>query len=421
MCPGAGTGVGAACARGLCLTNLSQARPATQSTNFDALNTYPANFGNDGSTSNAASTGSGVQPWWQVDLGGLYLLEQIDVWNRTDCCQDRLAYFDVLVSDDGATWRPFARQPGMAARPSRYRSFQTGRYVRIQSNATAPQMLNLAEVVVWGQPTALANLALRRAASQSSTWGAAYGAANAVDGVTDGLNFAHTLFEPMPWWQVDLGAVYAVEYVNLWPRWDCCQDRLSNFDVLASLDGTTWTSAAYQSAPVLGRAPARLAIGRTARYLRVQLRGTNALHFLEFEAFGRPLPVLDRSSRAAAQQSSTRLAAANAVDGITTGDFNLAPGAATLVQAQPWWQVDLGTVRAIERVDLWNRSDCCATNLSNYVVRVSNNGIGWRDLPSAGVAGRPTQHPLRQGARYVRVQLTGTNSLNLAEVQVVGP
>jgi hypothetical protein len=37
--------------------------------------------------------------WWQVDLGGKKKISQIIIYNRTDCCVDRLSNYQVSVSD----------------------------------------------------------------------------------------------------------------------------------------------------------------------------------------------------------------------------------------------------------------------------------------------------------------------------------
>ena len=44
-------------------------------------------------------TTSQSQPWWEVDLDGLYDIFAIEIWNRTDGSQDRLDDFSVFVSD----------------------------------------------------------------------------------------------------------------------------------------------------------------------------------------------------------------------------------------------------------------------------------------------------------------------------------
>ncbi|VVM24677.1 hypothetical protein BSPWISOXPB_6546 [uncultured Gammaproteobacteria bacterium] len=37
--------------------------------------------------------------WWQVDLGGQKNIKQIIIYNRTDCCADRLSNYQVSISD----------------------------------------------------------------------------------------------------------------------------------------------------------------------------------------------------------------------------------------------------------------------------------------------------------------------------------
>merc|ERR1711871_456909 len=37
--------------------------------------------------------------WWQVDLGETSIIQHVDLWHRTDCCQDRLEEAGVYVSD----------------------------------------------------------------------------------------------------------------------------------------------------------------------------------------------------------------------------------------------------------------------------------------------------------------------------------
>src|SRR5262249_55935006 len=92
-------------------------------------------------------------------------------------------------------------------------------------------------------PAALANLALGKTATQSST---AFGgdAARAVDGNVDGDFFAgsvtSTEHEAQAWWQVDLGAMTDIGEVVIYNRTDCCSERLADFDVLVSRDGVAW-------------------------------------------------------------------------------------------------------------------------------------------------------------------------------------
>jgi hypothetical protein len=40
-----------------------------------------------------------VLSWWQVDLGSQKKISQIIIYNRTDCCVDRLSNYQVSISD----------------------------------------------------------------------------------------------------------------------------------------------------------------------------------------------------------------------------------------------------------------------------------------------------------------------------------
>ena len=41
---------------------------------------------------------AGNPAWWQVDLGGVATIDHVNLWHRTDCCQDRLEGAELYVS-----------------------------------------------------------------------------------------------------------------------------------------------------------------------------------------------------------------------------------------------------------------------------------------------------------------------------------
>ena len=90
-------------------------------------------------------------------------------------------------------------------------------------------------------------------------------------------------------------------------------------------------------------------------------------------------------------------------------------------------------------MNLFNRTDCCATRLNNFYVLVSPTSMDGQSLTqllanpavtsvytanTGFVMGNaPQLYAVNLGAvqgRYVRVQLAGSNQLALAEVQVMG-
>ena len=141
----------------------------------------------------------------------------------------------------------------------------------------------------------------------------------------------------------------------------------------------------------------------------------------------------------AATQSSTLAgystdSASSAVDGNTDGNFFDGSVTHTNQDTNAWWQVDLGQSTTISSVVVWGRTDCCGSRLSDYWVFVSNTPFNANDTPATlqNRAGTYSSHQTSQpspstsvpfagvSGRYVRVQLSGTNYLSLAEVQVFG-
>jgi hypothetical protein len=113
--------------------------------------------GNYFADNSVTHTDKTANAWWQVDLGAVHSIVQIKIWNRTDCCPERLSNFYVLVSS-----APFAStdlnstlsQPGVsgfpapaqAGTPTTITVGKPGRYVRVQLVGT--DWLSLAEVEV---------------------------------------------------------------------------------------------------------------------------------------------------------------------------------------------------------------------------------------------------------------------------------
>lgn len=132
-----------------------------------------------------------------------------------------------------------------------------------------------------------------------------------------------------------------------------------------------------------------------------------------------------------ATQSSTYLPyiASRANDGNTNGNLGSGSVTATQYTSQPWWDIDLGAVQAIERVRIYNRTDCCGSRLSNFYVLASetpfiggipanrDQSVYWEQL--SGGVGSVVNVNVNDEARYIRVRLAGRTFLSLAEVEVI--
>ncbi len=146
--------------------NLAQGKVATASSEaIDGVAARAVDGNVDGrwSSGSTTHTASQAQPWWQVDLGASVSIGSIELFNRTDCCSERLTGVWVLTSDvpiTGTTLDAARAQPGVRATNlggplgllgTAQRFDVNARYVRVQLQGTG--FLSLAEVRVWrGRP-----------------------------------------------------------------------------------------------------------------------------------------------------------------------------------------------------------------------------------------------------------------------------
>jgi hypothetical protein len=150
-------------------TNLALNKPTQQSSTITAGgitgssskavdgNTNGVFFTSPVSASSVSATNSENEAWWEVDLDDTYIIEQIEVHNRTDGI-DRSNNVYVLVSDvpftatdlagarAEAIWEEFI--PGLVGSPSTVSPNIVGQYVRIQMEGSG--YVVLAEVAVIG-------------------------------------------------------------------------------------------------------------------------------------------------------------------------------------------------------------------------------------------------------------------------------
>ena len=224
------------------------------------------------------------KPWWQVDLAKEETIRQINIYNRTDTAQDRLANFDVILLDSFGKEIERKRITSLKDVSAQIAiNYKKARYVRIELEGY--NALSLAEVQVYRAE----NIAWKKQAQQSST---DFGgdASRALDGNTNSSysqqSITHTKFENQPWWEVDLGRTEQVGLVRLHNRGDGeLSKRLSDFDVI--LYDEKGTEVARQYVSRLEGSSLDLQLnGKLGRRVRIQLRQKNqALSLAEVEVF----------------------------------------------------------------------------------------------------------------------------------------
>jgi hypothetical protein len=213
---------------------------------------YNQNWGGGSITHTASQAGA----WWQADLGSIQNVTGVHLFNRGDCCAERLTNFIVSTSNDPAFGSVLSSTtfPGQAASMEKILLPPSdARYVRVQLVGT--NVLSLAEVDVFSagpvgsRSPVVGDLAsLYGVASQSTTrvGSGANVAAAALDGRLFGdfvreATTTHTNGDVNPWFEVDLSNApdkSLIKEITLYNRWECCQDRLSNFRLSIWDDGT---------------------------------------------------------------------------------------------------------------------------------------------------------------------------------------
>ena len=394
-------------------TNLALNKPASQSSTYgDGV----ASIAVDGNTSGGGSpwgsnasishTNKEAQPWWQVDLGTQADISEVRLFNRSDCCQDRLQDLYIMVSNQpfSGSLTSLLNDPavqathfsGQAARPSSIALSTSGRYVRVQLRHSS-QIFNIAEVQVMGCPSSgggnsgdpcegKPNVSISQAGPFTSDQGIQQLQGQPSGGTWSGAAHSNGTFDP-----TQGAGSYSVSY---------------SVDLGDGCTKTTTTSIQVNSPSSGGGSncatPTNLALNKPA------------------------------------SQSSTYGdgVASIAVDGNTSGGGSPWGSNASIShtnkEAQPWWQVDLGTQADISEVRLFNRSDCCQDRLQDLYIMVSNqpfsgsltsllNDPAVQATHFSGQAARPSSIALSTSGRYVRVQLRHSSQIfNIAEVQVMG-
>lgn len=141
--------------------NIALGKPARQSSTFEGYT--PANLANDGNTEgnfhlgSVSSTNVELGAWWEVDLGAMHEVYEVVIYNRTDCCQDRLSDFTIRYSEDpinekgdGFVLKESTQHPRIFEKfsPGNNKGKVNARYIRVALNGS--NILSLAEVQVKG-------------------------------------------------------------------------------------------------------------------------------------------------------------------------------------------------------------------------------------------------------------------------------
>jgi hypothetical protein len=384
--------------------NVAQCKAATQSSTFEGGVAWKAIDGHQA----LSHTKCEQEPWWEVDLLGVYNISEVILYNRNDCCYDRLNGVVIELKDElDDTVRSVQHEPDKEGVIEDTWSvvFEDGAMaskvrVMVQHEPDECGFLNLQDIQVmrtclpgedchsWAGCES-GNVAQCKPTTQSSTFVGDV-AAQAVDGLE---SLAHTDCELNPWWGVDLLSPRTVTHVIIHNREDCCYERLNgvlvqlfdeNEKVLGQqqhslekdgLINTMWLATFEPAVP---------------NVRKVFLSTTHPdgfcdfLNLAEVEVMSECLDGdacmtgfgCDTGNVAQckpARQSSTMATRTNntisvgvagrAVDGHDSMSH-------TECEKNPWWEVNLLSMREISEVILHNRQDCCYGRLNGALIEL---------------------------------------------------
>jgi len=262
-------------------TLLSQGMPATASSTEGAA--YPAAAAVDGDPTTRWSSAFSDPQWLQVDLGTSSSIDQVVLnW------QNYATAYQIQVSQDGENWTTIYSTTTGTGGTNGVETLSvsgTGRYVRMYGTARENGYgYSLWEFQVFGSnggaagptptptptPTATTSpsgpgtlLSQGKPATASSTEGAAYAAADAVDG--DVTTRWSSAFSDPQWLQVDLGTSSSIDQVVL--NW---QNYATAYQIQVSQDGENWTTI-YSTTTGTGgtNGVETLSVSGTGRYVRM--------------------------------------------------------------------------------------------------------------------------------------------------------
>ncbi len=133
------------------MTNLALGKETNQSsTGYGGVSSRAVDGNTSGNWNNRSitHTNNTYRPWWQVRLGQNYTIGSIKIWNRTNCCSNRLSNFDVFVYNSAGNQ---VYKTTITSTPSPSVTIHTGGVtgsrVRVKLRGTNP--LSLAEVQVF--------------------------------------------------------------------------------------------------------------------------------------------------------------------------------------------------------------------------------------------------------------------------------
>jgi len=396
--------------------------------------------GHWGANSVTHTRGNVFSPYWEVQLDDFYNITYVEVYNRLDCCSDRIKEFELTIFAGGI--EAYSVQAGSEITPSY--SFEIPGIVGDKVQVMLPgagRTLSLAEVVVLGVtaeydgPILPNNVALATTGATAFQSATSYGgsAARAIDGNRNGMwssgSITHTPYMANPFWEVTLNKYYSVSRVEVYNRLDCCSNRLENFVLslyrggfnVFSVDSDDLRTQYSFVIPNIICDKVNILIPGNGKILSL----AEVMVYGEEAEWNGPVftNVALASNGGEASQSSVSHGGvpSRAIDGNVNGGWRDGSVTHTSGMTDPFWEVALDKAYYVARLDVYNRVDCCSDRIKDFVVTMyKDGGEVYSVVASSDILTVYSFVVPNISADKVRITLLGNNRiLSLAEVQVL--
>ena len=374
---------------------------------------------------------SAEKAWFEIELRKPVNVSLVTVYNRADCCQDRMIGYVITLMDQSR--KILFNSPPLTSAGKQV--IQTGIFgppiglIKIVALEGGNDILNFSQLVVRninGQNVS------KKAITTSSGVGEKTSESTAVDG--EEASRPHPKIyhsnSQKAFFRVHLSTPAKVSLVTVWNRGDCCQERLggykirlfdqNNNEIFAS---TPLTKEAKQVIRVIHTIPSGPATG-LVRIIRLD-GGNDILHFSQ-------LVVTDINGRNVAKGATTISSGAtgdgleiNAVDGEQASRPH--PKIYHSTTPKAWFDIQLISPIKVSSVTVYNRADCCQERMVGYKISLidENNNLVFMSKPLTKDAKQliqvgPMSKPIGRPTGLVKfVRLEGGNDIiNLSQLVV---
>uniref|UniRef100_A0A1I8JBX5 WSC domain-containing protein n=1 Tax=Macrostomum lignano TaxID=282301 RepID=A0A1I8JBX5_9PLAT len=303
--------------------------------------------------------------WWMAKTQKLAHIKEIKIFNRLDCCFDRLTNFVVTV--DGHVCGSYHSHS--VFKVTTFRCNRVGRVVMIRSRKRT--YLTLCEVQVFGSYTKRSTgnkLSFNTCFQTSTGWNGV--CKRAMDGNKNQDYGKHSCTHtkaPGGFWQGSFTRPAHIKEVVIYNRLDCCSNLLNNFDII--VDGQV--CARHRSSTFFS--VKRFKCDKVGQNVIIRNNLKKWFTLCEVEVFGEYTKLAAKRSdilplsRCSQSSVGWNGVCSKAIDGNTNQNYWGHSCTHTKLESG-WWMAKTQKLAHIKEIKIFNRLDCCFDRLTNFVV-----------------------------------------------------